>query len=81
MQPNINWVTPAKESSQIAEHGYCEATNTMGVRFKRGGEYHYHGVPVDQYHLFATADSLGKHLGANVKPRFRFTKIEKKEAA
>jgi hypothetical protein len=78
MKPRIEWATPAKESSQIAEIGHCAATNTMGVRFKNGGEYHYHNVTPTHYKLFATADSLGKHLGAHIKGKFQFTKQESK---
>jgi hypothetical protein len=66
-------------SSQVRRHGHCAATNTLSVEFASGGTYHYHGVNPQQYEELCKAESVGKHLHANVKGKFEFTKHEEKK--
>ena len=54
-------------SSNVAAVGYDDATNTLGVRFINGSEYHYFGVPRDVYDGLLGASSVGTYLNANVK--------------
>ena len=57
------------ESSQIADAGYDEATQTMALRFKHGigAIYHYPGVTKEKFEEFATSKSLGAFFGKNFK--------------
>ena len=36
-------------SSTVSAVGYDETSNTLGVRFNNGSEYHYFGVPQDVF--------------------------------
>jgi hypothetical protein len=54
-------------SSNVAAVGYDDATNTLGVRFLNGSEYHYFGVPRDVYDALRGASSVGTYFNANVK--------------
>lgn len=65
---------PAK-SSQVKAHGHCAATNTLCVEFANGGKYHYHGFTAEDYAELCKAESVGKHLHANVKGKFKHERI------
>jgi hypothetical protein len=72
------------KSSQLHSHGYDTATKTMAIRFHGkvapngvklpGPVYHYHDVSQEAYDALVKAESLGKHFGANVRNKFKFTK-------
>lgn len=72
-QPNPA-MQPCK-SSQVKAHGHCAATNTLCVEYASGGRYHYQDVTREQYADLCKAESVGKYLHANVKPKHKFTKI------
>ena len=57
----------AVTSSNIAAIGYDDTTNTLGVRFLNGTEYHYHGVPRDVYDGLVNAGSKGTYLNQLIK--------------
>ncbi len=61
------------KSSQIAEIGHDG--DTLAVRFKHGGTYHYHGVSADEYEKLKRAESIGSYLHKHIKPKFKFSKI------
>jgi len=54
-------------SSNVAAVAYDDATNTLGVRFLNGTEYHYSGVPRDVYEGLLNASSVGSYLNEHVK--------------
>ena len=60
------------QSSQIAAIGHCPATETLAVQFFRKGApadvYHYANVTANEYAAFASAESIGKHFYAHIKP-------------
>lgn len=62
------------KSSQMSEHGYDSVNNTLAVRFKSGGLYHYKGVPKDVYDKMLKAESFGKFFHANIKAKFKHQK-------
>jgi hypothetical protein len=62
------------ESSQVKSHGHCADTNTLCVEYASGGRYHYEGVSAEQYTALCKAESVGKHLHANIKGNHKFTK-------
>lgn len=61
-------------SSQIESVGHDPETNTLHVRFKRGGHYSYADVTEEKYENFLAAPSLGKFLGSHIKGVHPFTK-------
>lgn len=70
----MEWIeTP--ESSNIARFGYDEATNTLGVEFKSGGEYQYFDVPQAVFEQMQGAASKGQFLAQNIKGHYRYARV------
>lgn len=63
----------AVKSSQVESIGHHG--DTLAVKFKSGGTYHYHGVTADQFAGLQKAESIGKALGA-IKSAHKFTKLD-----
>ena len=63
-------LTPVTNSSQLIAHGYHLPTQTLAVRYKSGGTYHYKGVPPHEAEKFAKAESLGSHLHQHIKGKY-----------
>ena len=61
-------------SSQIESIGH--EGNTLAVKFRSGGTYHYHGVSASQFAELQKAESLGSHLHKHIKPKHKFTKLD-----
>lgn len=72
-QPTIA-MTPI-ESSNIAAHGYDEASKTLAIQFKGGSTYHYAGVEPAVASEFAGADSKGSFFAKSLRSQFTGTKI------
>lgn len=66
-------MTPSK-SSQIESMGHDPETNTLHVKFRRGGHYSYSGVDAAKYARFQAAPSHGTFLGKEIKGVHPFTK-------
>lgn len=63
-------------SSNVAAVGYDPASNTLGIRFLNGSEYHYHSVGEDVYQGLLTASSVGRYLNECVKKAgYPYTRI------
>lgn len=60
-------------SSQIESIGYDG--DTLAVRFRTGGTYHYHGVSAETFSAMMEAKSVGSFLHRNIKPNYKFTKV------
>jgi hypothetical protein len=75
------------DSSQIAEYGYDEGTQTLSVRFKnKDGQasenyYNYSGVDPDTAAAMDDAESKGSFLYANIKGKFDYQKIEPEKSS
>jgi hypothetical protein len=54
-------------SSNVAAVGYDDDTNTLGVRFLNGTEYHYLNVPKDVFEGLKSASSVGTYLNQYIK--------------
>ena len=54
-------------SSNIESVGYEEHSQTLGVRFYGGGEYHYSGVPRRVYEGLLSASSVGRYFDRYVQ--------------
>lgn len=63
----------AVKSSQVESIGH--QGDTLAVKFKSGGTYHYHGVTAAQFAALQKAESIGKALGA-IKAKHKFTKLD-----
>ena len=59
-------ITPC-ESTNVAGFGYDQATKTLAVRFKSGGEYHYPGVDPSTAEALRGSKSVGRDVGAIAK--------------
>ena len=64
----------AGKSSQVESIGH--EGDTLAVKFKSGGIYHYHGVTAEQFAAAQKAESIGKYLGQHIRPTFKFSKID-----
>lgn len=62
-------------SSNIQSIGYDEASMTLEVEFKNGAVYQYFDVPKTEYDALMSAGSQGQYLAANIKGRYRFSKV------
>ena len=65
----------AVKSRDIAIVGYEIATLTLEIAFRRGGVYHYSGVPVEIYQGLLSASSQGKYFEDRIKHKFPYQKI------
>ena len=54
-------------STSVSAVGYDHASNTLGVRFINGSEYHYYGVPESVFDGLRSASSVGTYLDQFVK--------------
>jgi hypothetical protein len=54
-------------SSNIAAIAYDEAGRVLGVQFRNGREYRYHGVPSTVYRNLLSAGSKGTYFGTFVR--------------
>lgn len=63
-------------SSHVSQVGYDPESNTLGVRFNDGGEYHYYNVPIGVFNGLRSASSVGQYFDQNVKKAgYPFKKI------
>lgn len=84
--------TPVK-SSQIASIGYDAGTSTLEIEFPTRGEaprggatgvgsvYQYSDVPPNVHADLMAAESVGKFFGANIRGKFKYTKLAPEKAA
>jgi hypothetical protein len=72
---NITYRPPAKPSSQVESFGYDPETKTLGVKFVRGGTYHYLKVPQETADAMAAAESVGKFVGQALRGKFEFVRL------
>jgi hypothetical protein len=54
-------------STTVTAIGYDGESNTLGVRYLKGGEYHYYAVPQDVFDGLRNASSIGSYLDQYVK--------------
>jgi hypothetical protein len=62
-------------SSSITHVGHDPATNTLSVRFKGGGLYHYANVSADEHAKFLAADSKGTHFRTFIRGQYPHMKV------
>jgi len=70
----VNYVLVS--SSSIDAVGYEQGSQTLGIRFQGGGEYHYSGVHERIYDRLLSASSVGRYFDRYVKKAgFRCHKV------
>lgn len=62
-------------SSNLAEVGYHQATQTLEVCFKNGRVYQYFDVPEHVYEGLKSADSPGGYLSREMKGKYRYARV------
>ena len=62
-------------SSNIAEIGYNESSQTLEILFRSGTVYQYFGVPNRVHRGLMNAVSHGQYLHQEIKGRYRYTRI------
>ena len=62
-------------SSNIAEVGYDERSNTLEVQFKNGRVYQYFAVPSQEARNLIGAASHGQYLNRHIKGRYRYARV------
>lgn len=62
-------------SSNIAAVAYDEAGRVLGVQFRTGREYRYHGVPRTVYQNLLSVVSKGRYFGAFVRNVYACAKV------
>ena len=62
------------DSSAINALGYDPQTQTLGVRFQSGTEYHYAGVTPEAFAALKGAKSIGQHFAHAVREKYKTTK-------
>jgi hypothetical protein len=63
------------QSEAINAIGYDSATQTLGVKFSRGAEYHYFHVPSSVHAQFMSASSHGTFHHKYIKSKYRYRRI------
>ena len=62
------------DSSNIAEVGYDEPSNTLEVLFRNGRVYQYFAVPSQEARNLMNATSHGQYLNHHIKGRYRYAR-------
>ena len=58
------------ESSVLRDVGYDAARSVLEVGFENGSVYRYHLVPARVHRELMAAESPGRYLNREIKPRF-----------
>jgi len=65
----------AVASSNLEAVAYDEMRRILGVRFRNGREYWYHGASSTVYRGLLSAGSKGRYFDAFVKPVYGCTRV------
>ena len=62
-------------SSNVAEVGYDDVSQTLEILFRNSGLYQYFEVPRREYEALMAAPSLGEYLNRNIKGTYRYARV------
>jgi hypothetical protein len=62
-------------STSVVSIGYDPNTLTLEVEFRGNSVYQYFDVPETVYQELMRAGSIGHFMHANIKDRYRYTKV------
>ena len=71
----MNMQRPKYGSGRIHEIGYDEDSETLVVRFRRGGTYYYDGVDADIFEKLQGNASPGAYFDSAIKGKFKHRKV------
>jgi len=63
------------DSSSLSSLGYDARRHVLEVEFRNGGVYRYMDVPEDAWSELRSAESKGRYINSEIKPRFRWRKV------
>ncbi len=63
------------ESSNLQQIGYDVDQSLLQIWFHNGTTYQYFDVPHAVWENFCAAGSKGKYMHANIRGKFRYTKV------
>ncbi len=68
-------------SSNIKSVGYDPTAKRLSIEFHNSGTYHFEDFPPEMHEALMAAasyptQSVGKHFNANIKGKFKHTKLE-----
>ena len=69
----MNWINV--DSSTISRMAYTAERKVLTVEFKSGTRYEYFDVPPVVFEEMKGSASKGQYLAANVKGRFRYSRV------
>lgn len=64
-----------ERSTALASAEYDEANATLTIRFRSGATHCYFMVPRRVFEGLAEAESAGRYFAAEIRPRFRQTRV------
>lgn len=62
------------KSTNVAAHGYDDATKTLAIKFGNGATYHYANVPKEVHAKLCGCESIGKFVGAHLRGKYPATR-------
>ncbi len=69
----------AMESSVFWAAAYADGQALLYLLFRSGEVYRYFDVPQWQYQEFLAADSKGRYFGHNIRGRFRYERVRRRQ--
>lgn len=63
------------ESSNVSQIGFDDDNGIIGVVFKNGSVYAYHGCDAAEFAEFKDADSKGRYINQHLKGWKRYTQV------
>ncbi|MBI5841248.1 MAG: KTSC domain-containing protein [Chloroflexi bacterium] len=63
------------QSSDLRSVGYDPVNSVLEIEFNSGGVYQYFNVPASVYQALMSAASHGTYFHANIKDRYRYSRI------
>lgn len=63
------------KSTNLVSVGYDDKSCILEIEFKGGRTYRYADVPPEEHRSLMAASSHGKYFAANVRDRYRCTKV------
>lgn len=62
-------------STGVRSLAYDPDAQTLDIEYPSGERYRYSRVPAGEFTALLTADSMGGHVNAQIKPRYPFSRL------
>lgn len=77
MATQLNIPMTPVQSSNLTARGYDAQSQTLQLTFRGDSTYRYADVPGSVYEGLVKAESAGRYVAAEIKGKFKATKVEK----